>query len=106
MGDSLAPTGRHKSRPSNLLLTAHRRVHHFLAHGLLNGADGLVAGPIADRLLELRVELADREPVPTLHLLYRVGELLFQPVRKHGKNTQERHSSSGVKDKEIHQIWC
>ena len=79
-GSSLAPTRWHKRSPSNLLLTAHRWVHHLFAHGLLNWADGLVAWSIRNRLLELRVELADGQTVATLHFLYRVVEFLFQSI--------------------------
>ena len=84
---SFAATGRHERSPANLLLAAHGGVDHFLAHRLLDGAHCLVARPIADCLLELRVELADRQGVPTLHLLYRIIELLLEPIHHFTERT-------------------
>ena len=79
LSSSFAASGRHKRSPANLLLAAHGGVHHFLAHRLLDGAHCLVARPIADCLLELRVELANGQAVAYLHLFYRVVKLLFEP---------------------------
>ena len=42
----------------------------------------MVAWSIRNRLLELRVELADGQTVATLHFLYRVVEFLFQSIGK------------------------
>ena len=77
---SFATTSWHQSGPTNLLLATHWGVHDFLAHGLFDGAYGLVARPIANRLLKLRVELADVKAMAPLHFFYRIVELFLQPM--------------------------
>ena len=79
LSSSFAASGRHERSPANLLLAAHGGVDHLFAHRLLNGAHCLVARPIADCFLELRVELANGQAVAYLHLFYRVVKLLFKP---------------------------
>ena len=93
MFGSFAPTGGHECGPAYLLLAAHGGVDHLFAHRLLNGAHCLVARPIADCLLELRVELADRQGVSTLHLLYRVVELLLEPIHHFPRRTRAQEPS-------------
>ena len=93
MFGSFAPTGGHECGPAYLLLAAHGRVQDFFAHGLLDCADSLVPRSIADCLLELRVELADRQGVSTLHLLYRIVELLLEPIQHFPRRTSARQHS-------------
>ena len=52
---------------------------------MFDGADGLVAGPVADGLLELAVEDAHRKTVPSLHLLNGVVKLLLKPIDREQK---------------------
>ena len=93
MFGSFAPTGGHECGPAYLLLAAHGRVQDFFAHGLLDCADSLVPRSIADCLLELRVELADRQGVSTLHLLYRIVELLLEPIHHFSRRSSARQHS-------------
>ena len=75
---SFAAASWHQRGPS-YLLAPHRGVHHFLAHRLLDCAHGLVPWAVANCLLKLRIEDADRQVVPTIHLFNRILKFLLQP---------------------------